>query len=318
MNYHIVGKGESLWLIAKKHHVTLQDLIDANPQITDPNNIMIGEKIFLPTDGGIVRPPRPVRPVRPPRPVAPAPGRPETLPSFPDSGILPGFPDRPGTLPSFPDHSGTLPGFPDRPQHIPSFPNTPATPGIDANRPQTLPSFPDMNMPATPEVGSDSPQTIPSFPDRPANRPPRPQPRVNINVTDNVESIPTPPIAPEGGKPVAPGPDMDNDGNNNNENCPLNDELCRKLAALPRPLIYVVRDGDNLYRIAQCFEISLNELLSVNSQITNPDMIHSGDKIFIPRPRGVIMPRETMPMGRRQSASTNQQKICPNCGTVIR
>ncbi len=60
-------------------------------------------------------------------------------------------------------------------------------------------------------------------------------------------------------------------------------EFCTELANLPRPLIYVVRKNDNIYQLAKCFNISIQELLKVNPHIQNPDMIYPGDKIFVPR-----------------------------------
>ncbi len=48
MNYHIIEAGESLWSIAQEHGCNLAELLAANPQITNPNNISVGTKIFLP------------------------------------------------------------------------------------------------------------------------------------------------------------------------------------------------------------------------------------------------------------------------------
>ncbi len=48
MNYHIVAKGDSLWSIANMHGCSLTELLAANPQISNPNNITLGEKVFLP------------------------------------------------------------------------------------------------------------------------------------------------------------------------------------------------------------------------------------------------------------------------------
>lgn len=45
VNTHIVQKGESLYVIAKKYNMTLLDLIKANPQITDVNKIYVGQRI---------------------------------------------------------------------------------------------------------------------------------------------------------------------------------------------------------------------------------------------------------------------------------
>lgn len=45
---HTVQKGDSLWKIAKMHDVSLESLIAANPQLTDPNVIMVGSIINVP------------------------------------------------------------------------------------------------------------------------------------------------------------------------------------------------------------------------------------------------------------------------------
>ena len=45
---YVVKKGDTMWLIAKKFGITLDDLIAANPQITDPNRINVGDVIHIP------------------------------------------------------------------------------------------------------------------------------------------------------------------------------------------------------------------------------------------------------------------------------
>lgn len=54
MQTYTVVKGDTLWLIAKKFGVTLEDLIKANPQIKDPNRIYPGNRVNipLPSKGG--------------------------------------------------------------------------------------------------------------------------------------------------------------------------------------------------------------------------------------------------------------------------
>lgn len=52
LRVHIVQKGDTMWLIAKKYGVSLDELIKANPQIPDPNKIDVGMKINLPGGGG--------------------------------------------------------------------------------------------------------------------------------------------------------------------------------------------------------------------------------------------------------------------------
>lgn len=49
---HLVKAGETLWLIAKKHGIMLEDLIKFNPQIKDPNKIDIGQNINIPSKMG--------------------------------------------------------------------------------------------------------------------------------------------------------------------------------------------------------------------------------------------------------------------------
>lgn len=47
--------------------------------------------------------------------------------------------------------------------------------------------------------------------------------------------------------------------------------------------IYTVRPGDNLTIIAQRFGVSLEQILSVNPQITNANLIYTGQQICIPK-----------------------------------
>src|SRR5699024_615312 len=55
MQHYIVEKGDTLWLIAKRFGVSLEELIRANPQIKDPNKIYPGNRINipLPSEGGM-------------------------------------------------------------------------------------------------------------------------------------------------------------------------------------------------------------------------------------------------------------------------
>lgn len=47
-------------------------------------------------------------------------------------------------------------------------------------------------------------------------------------------------------------------------------------------MTYIVQPGDTLFTIAQRFNITLNEIIAANSQITNPDLIFPGQPITIP------------------------------------
>ena len=48
MKIHIVKKGENLWEIARKYNMDLQDLIEANPQLKNPDQLELGTKIIIP------------------------------------------------------------------------------------------------------------------------------------------------------------------------------------------------------------------------------------------------------------------------------
>lgn len=58
MKIHVVRKGDTLYDIAQKYGVDLDVLIAANPQIEDPDVLMIGQKIRIPSKGVADAPPR--------------------------------------------------------------------------------------------------------------------------------------------------------------------------------------------------------------------------------------------------------------------
>lgn len=49
---HVVQSGDSLFSIAEQYGVDLSDLITANPQLADPEDIDIGDVINIPSSGG--------------------------------------------------------------------------------------------------------------------------------------------------------------------------------------------------------------------------------------------------------------------------
>src|SRR6476619_6036138 len=49
---HIVQKGDTLWKIAKKYGVNFEDMKKMNSQLSNPDMIMPGMKIKVPTTGG--------------------------------------------------------------------------------------------------------------------------------------------------------------------------------------------------------------------------------------------------------------------------
>jgi LysM repeat protein len=48
------------------------------------------------------------------------------------------------------------------------------------------------------------------------------------------------------------------------------------------PITYIVQPGDNLSRIAQAYGTSVNAILALNPQITNPSLIYPGEVLQIP------------------------------------
>ena len=53
---HTVKRGETLSKIAKDHKLSLNDLIKANPQIKDPNLIVVGQQLNIPQGNGVASP----------------------------------------------------------------------------------------------------------------------------------------------------------------------------------------------------------------------------------------------------------------------
>jgi LysM repeat protein len=45
---YVVKKGDTLYAIAIRHKVTLEALLAANPTITHPNFVKIGQRILIP------------------------------------------------------------------------------------------------------------------------------------------------------------------------------------------------------------------------------------------------------------------------------
>ena len=49
-NQYTVRSGDTMGKIARQHGVTLQQLLDANPQVRNPNMIHVGQALNLPRD----------------------------------------------------------------------------------------------------------------------------------------------------------------------------------------------------------------------------------------------------------------------------
>lgn len=64
MKIHIVQKGDTLWKIAKKYGVNFEELKQLNSQLSNPDMIMPGMKIKVPTAGVPVKKEAPIMPVK--------------------------------------------------------------------------------------------------------------------------------------------------------------------------------------------------------------------------------------------------------------
>ena len=54
---YVVASGDTLAQIARVHGLTVDELLAANPKITDPNRIAVGDEIRIPAIGGTSRSP---------------------------------------------------------------------------------------------------------------------------------------------------------------------------------------------------------------------------------------------------------------------
>lgn len=52
----------------------------------------------------------------------------------------------------------------------------------------------------------------------------------------------------------------------------------------PKPVVYLVKEGDNLTKIGSKYNVEWQRLWAKNKKLTHPDLIHVGDKITIPEP----------------------------------
>ena len=70
----------------------------------------------------------------------------------------------------------------------------------------------------------------------------------------------------------------------------------------PTPLLYTIKQGDNLLKVAKKFNVTLEDLLAANKDtITNPDKIAIGDTIIIPTPA----PGGSAPASKAPAASAS-------------
>ena len=142
---YTVQAGDTMWQIARKSGVTLEALINANPNIPNPNAIQIGQQICIPNANmpyvytpNVYKPTKKSKGHKPTMP--PVPPIPTTMPTLP----IPPLPPMPtmGPCPTMPPITiMPLPPIP----HLPTFPPMPTVcPVLPAPPMHPMPTFPIM------------------------------------------------------------------------------------------------------------------------------------------------------------------------------
>ena len=228
MKIHTIKKGETLWQIAQSHKLTLDELMDANPQITNPNQIYIGDKVFIPEKDT-----RPQPPKCPPgcRPVRPQPRAEEAAASYSDFELESDY----------------------------------------------------AAMPVSSNYYTDKYRS-----------------KYEMDY-----------VSPEGDRYHCHCHEYDDD------------EMDNWRPSQSKPYVHTVKKGDTLYKIAKDNGFTVQQLLTVNPQLTEDKIIYPGDKVFIPSRD--MLAQIPMPL----SGSSNRELmdylegdeyylVCPYCGHKMR
>jgi hypothetical protein len=67
------------------------------------------------------------------------------------------------------------------------------------------------------------------------------------------------------------------------------------VVAAPTPVVYVIKKGDTLSKVANKFDVELEELLAANPEIKDPNKISLGQEIVIPTPAAATPETTTAP-----------------------
>jgi morphogenetic protein associated with SpoVID len=190
---HIVQKGDTLWKIAKKYGVNFEELKKMNSQLSNPDMIMPGMKIKVPTTGGMVKKEAPI--------AGTTPGAAIQLGAKKEMPILehPFAKEQPKPLPIVEAPKKEMPIIKEAPKapYIPKMP-LPVIPEIDINNYYMM-NMASMNI----QQPQPQPQPQPQLPPKPVILPEvkeAPKPEVPVAPIMPVEECP--PIAVE--QPMCP------------------------------------------------------------------------------------------------------------------
>lgn len=176
LHQHKVVQGDSLWKLSKAWGVSLQAMIAANPQLKNPNALMVGETVFIPSESS-------------------------STPKAPTTEILQEMTQAPTSTGSQ-AHSGKkntapMPNYPQLPE-LPEMPEMPVLPKAEMPKPQPPKAEITKPKPAPPKEEITKPKPEP--PKEEIKKPIEPAPKPEIK-----------PLAPPPPKPMplpVPKPEM--------------------------------------------------------------------------------------------------------------
>lgn len=122
---YMVAPGDTLFCLARRLGVTVEEILRLNPQITDPNQIQAGELLCIPVPDSVVGPiEEPIIPIIPPLPCPPVPA-PSPCPPVPTPSPCPPWEERPySPSPCPPREKDRYPSMPGAPMPEPYYPGS--------------------------------------------------------------------------------------------------------------------------------------------------------------------------------------------------
>lgn len=184
LHSHTVVQGDSLWKLSKAWGVPLQDMIATNPQLKNPNVLLVGEVVYIPSgspgnaQGGSVQS------------------------GQTNSGMSPkttvGSEQYTGVKEQQAAPIEVLPNYPQLPQ-LPTMPEAPVIPKAEITKPMPTPPKAEQTkpLPTPPKVEVTKPKPVP--PKAEITKPIAPAPKPEM-------TNPLPPAPKQEVKPIAPPP----------------------------------------------------------------------------------------------------------------
>lgn len=169
MHQHTVVQGDTLWKLSKAWGVSLHDMIAANPQLKNPNALMVGEIVYIPAG-----------------PAGKKQEVPETGGAGHEMGSTPNVSEGHGHTGK--KNTAVMPNYP----QLPKLPEMPLPPKAEVTKPKPTPPKAEITMPKKTEV----PKEEVKKPEMPA-----PKPEV-MPIAPLPKAIPLPIPKPEMIKPV--------------------------------------------------------------------------------------------------------------------